>query len=95
MTRGIQHLSRETCVDAEEVRWLSSDITPVQFGWVSTMDSWTSVNTSRLVGVNFALLSHSDLYGCGVTLINGYVNTSCAVLYMCVMHVAYTLVGPS
>ena len=72
MTRGIQHLSRETCcVDAEEVRWLSSDITPIQFGWVSTMDSWTSVNTSRLVGVNFALLSHSDLHGCGVTSING------------------------
>ena len=72
MTRGIQHLSRETCcVDAEEVRWLSSDITPIQFGWVSTMDSWTLINTSRLLGVNLALLSHSDLHGCGVTLING------------------------
>ena len=69
MTRGIQHLSRETrCVDAEEVMWLSSDITPIQFGWVSTIDSWTSVNTSRLLGVNLALLSHSDLHG---SVING------------------------
>lgn len=38
-------------------------ITPTQFGWVMILycDSWTSVSTLGLLGVNFALLSHSDL----------------------------------
>ena len=36
-------------------------ITPIQYGWVLSWDSWTSAGTSWLLGLSFALLSHSVL----------------------------------
>ena len=55
----LRHL-KTWCVSVEKVRWLSLDITPIQFDCVPWIPGPWLVRVPWLLGVNLALLSHSS-----------------------------------